>query len=314
MVRWIAPIIIVVTACDGACVAPPDAGSDPGPADPSSDAASAPARFVMMGDTGTGEPAQLEVAAAISALCGLDGCDFVVLLGDNIYPDGVDGVDDPAWQDRFELPYQGIAKPFHAILGNHDYGRYASDRARAHNQIAYSAYSQKWHMPAEHYTLRAGPVGLVMIDTQSIILDEGSVDDERPWWPEALAAVAGSAWVIAAGHQPYLSNGHHGSAADVSPDLQRFFEDFVCGKVDLLVAGHDHDREWIDEPGACGGTELLISGAGGSVRAFERDDASVWWHDDDTPGFLYIVADEHRLVARFVDADGIVAYERTLTK
>lgn len=289
----------------------PDGGGDAHGADASGIRTT---RFVMMGDQGTGDANQLAVAAGIQQVCARDGCDFVVLLGDNLYEDGADSVVDPVWQREFEGPYAGIDLPFHALLGNHDYGPTGTDVERSDNEIAYTSYSTKWKMPSEHYTLVEGAVGFVMLDTTSFILDSVVDGDQRAWWPSALAAARAAPWVIAAGHHPYLSNGINGGASHDGPVFQAFMDDLVCGHVDLYVAGHDHDREWIDAPDRCGGTQLVISGAGGGTARFAHDEAPYDWHDDTEPGFLYVVADAHTLTARFVGADGVTDYERTLTK
>ena len=62
-----------------------DDDSTPGPT---------PVRFVAMGDTGEGNADQATVAAAIETLCAAQGCDFVLLLGDNFYDVGVEDVND----------------------------------------------------------------------------------------------------------------------------------------------------------------------------------------------------------------------------
>src|SRR5262249_36185180 len=54
--------------------------------------------FVALGDMGQGSPAQHAVAEAMYHVCARDGCDFVLGLGDNIYPHGVRAVDDPQFQ------------------------------------------------------------------------------------------------------------------------------------------------------------------------------------------------------------------------
>jgi hypothetical protein len=78
-------------------------------------------RFVAMGDTGKGNQGQKDVGAAIAAHCAARGCDFVQLLGDNIYDSGVTSVDDPQWQTKFEEPYKLVTQPFYVVLGNHDF-------------------------------------------------------------------------------------------------------------------------------------------------------------------------------------------------
>jgi Calcineurin-like phosphoesterase len=79
--------------------------------------------FVAFGDMGDGSDAQTQVAHAMYNVCQREGCDFVLGLGDNIYPHSVRSVHDPAFQAKFEHPYgrfQGL--DFWMILGNHDFG------------------------------------------------------------------------------------------------------------------------------------------------------------------------------------------------
>lgn len=269
------------------------------------------ARFALLGDTGTGDENQHAVASALYHVCKTEGCDFVILLGDNLYDDGAYGVTDEAWQERFELPYAYVDETFYAILGNHDFGLQGIDVDRAAVQIAYTAVSSKWRMPAAHYTLRAGPVGILALDTTSIFLGDTTFGSQQRWSLSALQAIRGAPWTIAIGHHPMRSNGVHGNAEG---ELAAFFDEFVCGVVDVYIAAHDHDREWLDDPEACGGTELIVNGAGGKVDAFQRDETPAHWQDDTTIGFLYVVADAQRFTGRFVDADGTTAFERTIER
>ena len=54
-------------------------------------------RFITLGDTGKGNADQRRVAVAARDLCAARGCDFALLLGDNIYEEGVETIDDPIW-------------------------------------------------------------------------------------------------------------------------------------------------------------------------------------------------------------------------
>src|SRR4051794_19915074 len=76
-------------------------------------------RFIALGDTGKGNPGQYQVGAAMGTHCATFGCDFVVLLGDNFYPNGVGSTDDPQWETAFKKPYETVNVPFYAVLGNH---------------------------------------------------------------------------------------------------------------------------------------------------------------------------------------------------
>jgi hypothetical protein len=338
------PGVLAVTLA-AACASEPRGADDSGPdraadggGNGAADAGTAEVRFVAMGDTGTGEDGQYRVAAAVRELCAAEGCDLVLLLGDNLYDAGAESVTDPIWRDAFELPYAGIDVPFYAVLGNHDYGGtllgaelggVGNQFERGAVQVAYAERSARWNMPATHYTLRVGPVGMILLDTNSIVWDDVTHGDQRAWWPTALAEIGGAPWRIAAGHHPYRSNGSHGNAGSYEGldgvdlpiplpqfsgvDLAAFFDELVCGAVDLYLSGHDHDLEWL-EPGPCGTTELVVSGAGAEARGLERTETVARWGDGTSLGFLYVVADERSLTGRFVDETGAVRFEHTLTR
>ncbi len=309
----------------------PDAGTTPkadGAAPP------APVRFVALGDTGKGNDGQYAVANAIEAKCEADGCDFVVLLGDNIYNNGVSSVDDPQWQEKFEQPYANIDLPFHVVLGNHDYNGngLASDWGQGPIEVQYSEKSTKWSLPDTHYTFRAGNVGFIMLDTNSLFWDNTENGDQKTWYSQALSEVDGSEWVIVAGHHPYLSNGAHGNAGDydnatvdgvevpnpISPangaHVKSFFDDVVCGTGDLYLAGHDHDRQWLNEPSKLCGMEMIVSGAGASTREKDFDRNQERFENYDTEGFLYVVVDGGTLTAQFIDKNGTLDFAYQLEK
>lgn len=295
-----------------------------------------PLRFIAVGDTGKANETQYQVADAMRDHCAAEGCDFVVLLGDNLYPEGAEDIDDPVWQSAFEDPYSDIDLPFHAVLGNHDYGgRFlfvdvdglGNEFDRGPVEVEYSQVSAKWRMPATHYTMRLGPVGFIALDTNSILWDNDDHGDQRAWFPDALAEVADAPWVLALGHHPYRSNGPHGDAGSYETldfsvpidaldgeEVEQFMDELVCGNVDLYLSGHDHQRQWLD-PSLCAGTELVVSGAAGEVKELDEPERNpVFFQDGSTAGFLYVVADGATLTGRFIDASGQVAFERTLTR
>lgn len=315
-------------------------GDDAGDDDPAADAAPEAVRFVVMGDTGEGNEAQAQVGRAIADLCAAEGCEFVLLLGDNIYDDGVGSVDDPQWQTKFEEPYEPVDLPFYAVLGNHDYGgQLVIDMPGIGNEwdkgpieVAYTEHSDKWRMPATHYTLRFGNVGIIALDTNSILWGNTDHGDQRAWWPTALAEIEGADWIIAAGHHPYRSNGTHGDAgAYDAPELggvvlpnplpiqngaamKSFFDEVVCGAVDVYFAGHDHSRQWLDEPEALCGAELIVSGAGAKVTEIQDRGNAAFYEDASEAGFLYVVIEGRTMRGQFYDGEGNLDFERTVTK
>ena len=152
---------------------------------------------------GVERAAQLKVANAISAKCKKDGCDFITLLGDNLYPTGASSVDDPIWQSAFETPYAAIDLPFYAVLGNHDYGSdgLGLEFGKGANEIAYAAKSKKWKMPAAHYNLPVKDVlELFALDTNLIFLNQNGGAQKTAL--EGWLAASKAPWKIALGHHP----------------------------------------------------------------------------------------------------------------
>jgi hypothetical protein len=76
-------------------------------------------KFVAIGDNGTGESSQYEIARQMDRLHATFPFDLVIMLGDNMY-----GGQQPAdFVKKFELPYAPLLSAgvkFQASLGNHD--------------------------------------------------------------------------------------------------------------------------------------------------------------------------------------------------
>ncbi|MCC6873549.1 MAG: metallophosphoesterase [Sandaracinaceae bacterium] len=323
-----------------------DAGRDGGAPDAGAPDGGPPPRaalqFVALGDTGEGNAAQREVAQAILQTCTAEGgCDFAILLGDNIYNAGVESVTDSQWQTKFEEPYRDLDFPFYAVLGNHDYGGtlFGLDQGGLGNEwdrgpieVAYTDVSAKWTMPDTFYTFRYGNVGFVVLDTNSMLWGNTDNGDQRTWFQPAVDALRaeGAEWILLAGHHTYRSNGAHGDAGSYESleiagvqvpnplpilngnNVRSFFDEVVCGQVDVYLCGHDHNRQWIDEPGALCGAELIVSGAGSKTKDFDSSANDVHWADADTEGFLFVRIEGDTFYGRFVNRDGSTAFERML--
>ena len=329
----------------GACGGPTGGGGGGGGGDdvPTGDASPvAPkrVRFIALGDTGKGNADQRKVAVAIRDLCAMRGCDFVLMLGDNIYDAGVDSVTDAQWQSKFEEPYRDIDLPFYVALGNHDYGGkliidapgIGNEWERGKIEVDYSAVSTKWNMPDTHYTFTHGHVGFVVLDTNAILWDNTVYGDQAAWLPNAMMEVAGKDWVFVAGHHPYRSNGTHGNAGNYdAPELagipipnplpiqsgnamKDFFDAHVCGLGPVYFSGHDHSRQWLDEPGALCGTQMIVTGAGSSTTEIRDRGNKVFFEDATKVGFMYVDIDDNRFTGEFHDGDGMLDFARTFTK
>ena len=75
--------------------------------------------FAVIGDTGTGDEAQLSVARQMFRQREKTPFEFAIMLGDNIYTKG----EPKDIKPRFEEPYKDLLEAgvkFYASLGNHD--------------------------------------------------------------------------------------------------------------------------------------------------------------------------------------------------
>ena len=283
-------------------------------------------RFVALGDAGEGNLAQYAVADAMEVVCAQRGCDFALYLGDNFYDTGVSGVDDEQFYTKFESPYEELDFPFYVVMGNHDLGfdGIGLEFWKAPYYVEYTVQSTKWTMPDTYYSQQVGNVALFGLDTTEIFFD--LADDQQRWLDAKLTAVDPSTdWIIAFGHHPYVSNGRHGNAGEYEgiPDwvpgagiprgdyIKEFFDESVCGKVDIYFAGHDHNRQWLED--TCG-TTFVVSGAGAKTTDLEGRGTPTLFEDDTREGFLWVEIDGLRLTASFFDREGTEDYQLSYTK
>jgi tartrate-resistant acid phosphatase type 5 len=279
-------------------------------------------RFAAIGDTGKGNEGQNAVARALGSKCAEAGCDYVLALGDNIYEEGVTSVADPQFETKFQQPYASIRGPFWMVLGNHDYGS-SFEAARAQAQIDYTWATEnaggKWRLPSHTYRRTDGHVELFALDTTP------AMRGPQPAQATAVASWLASStatWKIALGHHPYRSNGPHGNAGEyegvpgIGENVKALLDGGVCGKADIYIAGHDHNLQWLERsPTVCGGTELLVSGAGATTKPFNtRMHSPTLFQTDTKLGFLYVVIRDRELTAEFVDSTGATLFTHTITR
>ena len=284
-------------------------------------------RFVAFGDTGEGNEAQYAVAQAIVALCAEKSCDFGIMLGDNFYDSGVDGVDDPQWQDKFELPYEDITFPLYPTLGNHDYGGNGIgvdfDTQKSKYQVDYTKLSQIWRLPAKYHSFKQDHAEFWDLDTNQIMTDpiNGDSGAQQAWFDQGVSS-SNAAWKIVFGHHPYISNGDHGNAGSydnleaipfpfvTGERVKDFVEASICGKVDMYISGHDHNLQWLEPK--CD-TEFILSGAGSKAEPLPGVNPA-YFGAPETEGFLWVEIKDDSLTGIFYDATGKELYAKTITK
>jgi hypothetical protein len=172
--------------------------------------------------------------------------DGLVLLGDNVYPDG-----DPARVREAVLdplgPLLARGVPLSAVLGNHDVDRDQGDEV-----------ARRLGMPGRWYERRFGPLQLIALDS-TLVGDA----EQRAWLDRTLARNHATCRVVALHHPPY-SAGWHGSSKDVR---RAFGPVFRRHGVHLVLAGHEHDYQ---RSKPIDGTVYVVSGAATHLRPTGR--------------------------------------------
>jgi 3',5'-cyclic AMP phosphodiesterase CpdA len=197
-------------------------------------------KLLAMGDNGTGERPQYEVAQQMAKLHGTFPFDLVIMLGDNMY-----GSQRPAdFVKKFEQPYAPLLAAgvtFQASLGNHD-------RPDQVNYKPFNMNGQRFYSYTRH-------------NVRFLALDSTLVDRRQLDWLDATLRDAREDWKICYFHHPLYSNAErHGASVDLRVVLEPIF---VKYGVNVVFSGHDHVYERLKPQK---GIAYFVSGAGGQLR------------------------------------------------
>jgi predicted phosphodiesterase len=197
-------------------------------------------KFTAIGDNGTGDRPQYEIADQMTKLHERFPFELVIMLGDNMYG----GQKRADFVKKFEQPYAALLKAkvqFQASLGNHD---------RPEN-VSYEPYNMNGQ---RYYTFVRNHVRFFALD--STLMDKKQID-----WLEGALKDAREEWKICFFHHPLYSDAdRHGSSVDLRLLLEPIF---VRHGVDVVFSGHDHVYERIKPQK---GIYYFVSGAAGQLR------------------------------------------------
>jgi predicted phosphodiesterase len=197
-------------------------------------------KFAAIGDNGTGERPQYEVAEQMTKFQAKFPFDLVIMLGDNMY-----GGQKPAdFIRKFEQPYAALLAAnvkFQASLGNHD-------RPESASYSLFNMNGQRYYTYARH-------------NVRFFALDSTLMDPRQLEWLDNALKEAREDWKICYFHHPLYSNAsRHGP----SFELRRVLEPiFVKYGVDVVFSGHDHVYERLKPQK---GIYYFVSGAAGQLR------------------------------------------------
>lgn len=246
------------------------------------------ALLVVAGDVGDSGRRLTATADAIDQLAARHGYDALLLLGDNVYPNG-----DPDRLD--EMVFEPFAATLErgtellAILGNHD--------IKDGNG---PAQLDALGMPGRWWSTRIGDVLLVGLDSNT------PDDPEQLAWLETTLQNSTAPWRIVALHHPPYSAGYQGSSEEARAAFSPLFARYG---VQLVLSGHDHDYQR-SRP-VDGVTYVVTGAAAGTRRTGEASFTarSFSWHS-----FVELAVFDDALVLRAVNQDVRVADEAVIPR
>jgi predicted MPP superfamily phosphohydrolase len=178
-------------------------------------------RFAVIGDSGTGEREQYDVAKEMEIYRQKAGFDFVIMLGDNIY-----GSHHPKdFAAKFEQPYKALLDAgvkFYASLGNHD---------DPTDERLYKPFNMGGE---RYYAFQKGDVGFTVLDSN--YMDPAQLD-----WLEQTLHNSKAKWKICYFHHPLYSDGkYHGPDLDLRAQILPILKK---NGVNVVFSGHEHVYE-----------------------------------------------------------------------
>ncbi len=197
-------------------------------------------KFAVIGDNGTGEPPQYDVARQMMSSRSSFPFDFVLMLGDNMY--GSQNTAD--FVTKFERPYGPLLEAgvrFYATLGNHD-------QPTNRSYLPFNMAGQRY------YSFDRPPARFFILDTN--LMDP----TQLAWIDEALGRADEPCKIVSFHHPIYSDGNRHGSNVEMRVLLEPLL---VRHGVSVVFSGHEHIYERTTPQK---GITYFIEGSSGQLR------------------------------------------------
>ena len=251
--------------------------------------------------------------------------DALFLLGDSWYGELPGGVASPRWTAQFEqlYPAETFPGPAYTMLGNHDYQYIPADVNKVEAELEYARTGKgvdgkptRWTLPARWYTFdfpaKKPLMRCIVLDSNmpyadgkprhgdSFTLTPAQQAEQLAWFKQQLDRPRDLPWLTVMAHHPVYSNGPHGDHPVLVRDWAPLLREH---KVDLYMAGHDHDLQMLQLEGEP--TTHVLSGAGGAdLYVLQRDGLDRGPYAQEVHGFSHLSVTAQSLEVRHLDADG----------
>jgi predicted phosphodiesterase len=238
-------------------------------------------KFAVIGDTGTGDSPQFDVARQMAAARARFPFELVIMLGDNMY-----GRQSPQdFVDKFERPYEALLQRgvlFYASLGNHD------------NQN--NRFYKGFNMGGERYYTFARK------NVRFFVLDSNQMDPQQRAWLDDALQRSQDDWKVCYFHHPlYSDGGRHGSDVALRVTLEPLL---IKYGVSVVFAGHDHVYERFTPQK---GITHFVAGASGELRRGDvRPSAAAAAYFDRDQSFMLVEIDGDDLFFEAIARTGAI--------
>lgn len=231
--------------------------------------------FAVIGDTGTGDDAQMAVARQLAANRVKRSFEFVLMLGDNIYETGREKY----IGSHFEEPYKDLLDAgvkFYAVLGNHDIIK----------GLEFQTNYPNFNMGGRRYYNFVKGDGLV----EYFALDSNEMTSEQLAWLEDSLSKSTARWKVAYSHHPIYSSARmHRPYVKLRNQLEPLY---VKYGVNAVFSGHSHCYERVKPQK---GVHYFVEGASGEIKRKTLDKKNPLFDagEDSINSFLIIDVNEN---------------------
>jgi tartrate-resistant acid phosphatase type 5 len=289
----------------------------------------AAAQLLVLGDWGyEDKTAQSQVAAGLRAYAKQHSVhpQALLMLGDNWYGELAGGAASPRWQTQFEEMYPAgdFPCPAYAVLGNHDYQRWPESKVDAELEYARNGRT-RFTMPSRWYRFEfpsKNPlISFIALDSNMPRAD-GKADSGRDftltpqqqaeqlaWLETELKRPRTAPFLSVIAHHPVYSDGPHGDHQVLIRDWDPLFQKY---RVDLFMAGHDHDLQHLEFQGHP--TSHFLSGGGGAdLYSLKVEPGQRGPYAQKVYGFSHISVTARQMTLRHLDQNGATVHAFTKT-
>jgi phosphodiesterase/alkaline phosphatase D-like protein len=257
--------------------------------------------FAVIGDTGTGDEAQLSVASQMVRQREKTPFEFVIMLGDNIYERGEEKYIKP----RFEEPYKELLEAgvkFYASLGNHDIIR----------GVQFQTNYPNFNMGGRrYYNFTKGTSENSESLLEFFALDTNEVTPEQLKWLDESLGASKAGWKIAFSHHSLYSSARmHRPYTKLRAQLEPLY---VKHGVAAVFSGHSHCYERVKPQK---GVHYFTEGASGEIkrRTLDRTTSLFAAGEDEKNSFLIVQASETEMKVEAIAADGSLIDSYTIKR